>query len=311
MNDKREEAKTLPGSLNRLATTLHAVDRELATLDAARVSAEGGETARIEEARALLRRAILALAPESSAATAEETGPGKRRVKIKAESEIAGSSEAVRGPIKAGANSAKPAARGGRAGRRTPSNDIAERGSLLARLGAAAEAAVPPPATEDASTPVVTVGRAGADKSTSGTAERLAQLEAEIADLTERVTAAPSVGDEPVEKSWGPPETAAGDRPASDDAVGDNEDDDDAEITIIRADGAPVEPTAHAGRQSPRIFRESPPPLDEEEAEVEIRGSGVAQTGGLPGTIRVSARTTADVSGSSPRGKWRLFGGSS
>lgn len=332
MNDKREEADAPPGNLQRLAAALDAVDRELAEFNAAQASGKSGETARIEETRDLLRRAIHSLAPETPspgapAEAAAETGSGKRRVKIKAESGIATSSEAVGAvgtPSSSDPSTAKPAARVARARRRVAAAEKAARGSLIARLGAAAEATVPERAPERApehaneggSTPVVPAERAGTDKAISETAERLAQLEAEIADLTERVTATPAGGDEPAERSWGPPDTAAGARPNSAESVGDSDDDDDdAEITIIGADGAPVEATTRAGRQSPRIFRESPPSLDEEEAEVEIRGSGIALAGGRgadrPGTVRVSARTTAGVGGSGPRGKWRLFGGSS
>jgi hypothetical protein len=327
VNDKREEAETPPDNLQRLAAALDAVERELAGLNAAQTSGKSGETVRIEETRDLLRRAIHALAPENpSLAVPADTGPGKRRVKIKAESGIATSSEAVGAagaPSKSDASAAKPAAQVARARRRVAAAEKAARGSLIARLGAAAEAAesegapehAPEDANEGGSTPVVPAGRAGTDKAISGTAERLAQLEAEIADLTERVTATPAGEDEPAERSWRPPDTAAGDRLTSAGLVGESDDDDDAEITIIGADGAPVEATDRNGRQSPRIFRENPPPLAEEEAEVEIRGSGVAAAGGRgadrPGTVRVSARTTAGVGGSGPRGKWRLFGGSS
>ena len=313
VNDIREEAKTPPGNLLRLAAALDAVDRELAELDAA--SRDSGETARIEETRALLRRAIRALAPEPPADAAEDTGSGKRRVKIKAESEVAASSGAVGSPSKSDASTAKPAARGGRNGRRAETVEKVERESLIARLGAAAEATAAPRANDEASAPVVPTGRTGTDKTISGTAERLAQLEAEIADLTERVTATPTADDTPSRRHLAVTETAAGARPDALDMAGDDMDDDDAEITIIGADGARVEPTTHAGRQMPRVFRESPPSLHEEEAEVEIRRSGGAAAGvhrmDRPETIRVSARTTAGSAGSSPRGKWRLFGGSS
>ena len=330
MNDKREEAEAPSGNLQRLAAALDAVDRELAELNAAQASGNSGETARIKETRDLLRRAIQSLAPETPslgapAEATEETGSGKRRVKIKAESEIATSSEVVSAagtPSKSDDSTAKPAARVARAGRRVAAAEKAARGSLIARLGAAAEAAVPerPPvhSNEGGPTAVVPAGRAGTDKAISGTAERLAQLEAEIADLTERVTATPAADHASAEKAWDLPVSPASARPNPADTFGDmddDDDDDDAEITIIGADGAPVEATTQAGRQAPRIFREGAPPLDEEEAEVEIRGSGVAAAGGRgadrPGTVRVSASTTAGAGGRDPRGKWRLFGGSS
>src|SRR5690606_11214379 len=119
-------------------------------------------------------------------------GTAKRRVKIKAESEITAPSDGERAgtAAKSGA-SPRSTSRGSRstAGRRSANADKTPPG-LLARLGAAAE--IPPVAQAQSEPPAGPAGPVGSEDPLKATADRLAQLEAEIADLTEAVTASPA-----------------------------------------------------------------------------------------------------------------------
>lgn len=320
VNDRGEGTEAAPGSAQRVVADLEAVDKKLSL-----ASIGAGSTEEIEEARTLLRGAITALIRFASA----EPGTGKQRVEIKAESEVAATNvSAAAGastPAKPESSSAKPTARGARnqdgaRGRRPAPTEKVPAGSLIARLGAAVPEA-PPPASTDPERPATT-GAAKLNKSTtplSDTAERLAQLEAEIADLTEAVTATPS---RPVPNEAGAVASTATAVPAAvteaASTMKGNEpdfdsDDEDAEITITGPDGASPEPTANASRQTPRIFREGPPSY-EEEAEVEIHGSGTlpssARATERPGTVRVSARASMGGLKGGALGKWRLFRGS-
>ncbi|ODT17580.1 MAG: hypothetical protein ABS54_17300 [Hyphomicrobium sp. SCN 65-11] len=320
VNDRREGTEAAPGSAQRVIADLEAVDKKLVL-----ASTGAGSTAEIEVARTLLRGAITALTRFASA----ELGTGKQRVKIKAESEVAATdvsaAAGASAPAKPGSASTKPAARGARnqdgaRGRRPAPTEKVPAGSLIARLGAAVPEGLPP-ASADPERPAI-IEAAKPIKSAaplSDTAERLAQLEAEIADLTEAVTATPS---RPAPSEAGAVASTATAAPAAVTAAAStakgnepdfDSDDEDAEITITGPDGASPEPTANASRQSPRIFREGPPSY-EEEAEVEIHGSGPmpssARTTERPGTVRVSARTSMGGLKGGALGKWRLFRGS-
>ncbi|MBN9262253.1 MAG: hypothetical protein J0J14_15535 [Hyphomicrobium sp.] len=318
VNDRREGTEAAPGSAQRVIADLEAVDKKLAL-----ASTDAGSTAEVEEARALLRGAITALTRFASA----EPGTGKQRVKIKAESEVAATdvsaAAGASAPAKPGSASTKPAARGARnqdgaRGRRPASTEKVPAGSLIARLGAAVPEVPSPP--DPAPTAVIEAAKPIKSATPLGdTAERLAQLEAEIADLTEAVTATPS---RPAPNEAGAVASTATAAPAAvteaaSTAKGNepdfDSDDEDAEITITGPDGASPEPTANASRQTPRIFREGPPSY-EEEAEVEIHGSGPlpssARATERPGTVRVSARTSMGGLKGGALGKWRLFRGS-
>ncbi len=335
VNDKREGAEKTPSDVQRVVADLESADRKLTEHLAAHGESEGATT--IAEARSLLRAAIGTLKPPAPVDVGEEITSGKRRVKIKAESEVASASESAGAGMqaKSGAPVGKPGTRGtrnhegSRAGRRSASAEKVPNGSLLARLGAAGDAAASPPA--EAGPPVMAEPTPPkADTSGTATADRLAQLEAEIADLTEAVTAVhtapakapasrgntaqPRATDNPTAASPAPPEAQTPEAQADESDVG-SDDEDDAEITIIGANGAPSEPTSHAARLAPRIFRGGPPA--EEEAEVEIRGQGAAPSAGRSTeqakSVRISTRTSAGTSTGKggTLGKWRLFRSSS
>lgn len=323
MNDRRDGANSGPGGVARIVADLETVDRKLA-----RASGDAGGIAEVEEARALLRAAIDALARPATPEAGEDAGAGKRRVKIKAESEVAASDDTIRAdpPAKTGTSSPKAGARSGRspeaarAGRRPQPSEKEPNGSLIARLGAATTESVVPTTNAASPADVATPKPDKSSVSPGDTAERLAQLEAEIADLAEAVTATPARA---MARQAATATTSSTPEPAStvkaeEPGIG-SDDEEDAEITIIGADGAPAEPTASAGRQSPRIFREGSQSF-EEEAEVEIRGSGAAASAvsavsgarGTPhtGAVRVSARTSVGASRGGALGKWRIFRGS-
>lgn len=343
VNDKREGAEKTPGDVQRVVADLESADRKLTEHLAAHGESEGA--AAIVEARSLLRAAIGTLKPPAPVDVGEEITSGKRRVKIKAESEVASASESAgTGPqAKSGAPVGKSAARGtrnhegNRAGRRNASAEKVPNGSLLARLGAAGDAAASPPA--EAGPPVMAepAPPPKADTPVTATADRLAQLEAEIADLTEAVTTVhtapakaptlrgntrgnmgqPRATDHASAASQATspasPEAQTPEAQADESDVG-SDDEDDAEITIIGANGTPSEPTSHAARLAPRIFRGGPPL--EEEAEVEIRGHGAAPSAGRSTeqakSVRISTRTSAgtNTGKGGALGKWRLFRGS-
>ncbi|MFN3745844.1 MAG: hypothetical protein ACK4TL_14165 [Hyphomicrobiaceae bacterium] len=330
MNDRRESAETANGSIPRIIAALEAADRKLA--EHLSGDSKTNAAALIADVRLLLRSAMTALTASSSMEAGEDPSPAKRRVKIKAEGAVAPSNEtarAVGASAKSGAVPAKSAARsargqdGPRAARRAAAAEKAAAGSLLARLGAATEIAGVPPAQAEpppasGAAPVVKT-----DLPVNDAVARLARLEAEIADLTEAVTAVPAVPASASPSSAGsaqpaldetrtagsPPASAAPDTPD----VG-TEDDEDAEITIIGADGAPKEPAPYSARQTSRTFREGPPRLEEEEAEVEIRGQIPAPAAGRgaarSGPVRISARTGPGARPGGALGKWRLFRGS-
>ncbi len=340
VNDKREGAEKTPSDVQRVVADLESADRKLTEHLAAHGESEGATT--IAEARSLLRAAIGTLKPPAPVDVGKELTSGTRRVKIKAESEVASVSESAGASTqaKSGAPVGKSGARGtrnhegNRAGRRSASAEKVPNGSLLARLGAAGDAAASPPA--EAGPPVMAepAPPPKADTPITATADRLAQLEAEIADLTEAVTAvhtAPakasaSRGNTAQPRATGhaspasqatspaPPESQTSEAQGDESDVG-SDDEDDAEITIIGANGAPSEPTSHAARLAPRIFRGGPPA--EEEAEVEIRGQGAAPSAGRSTeqakSVRISTRTSAGTSTGKggALGKWRLFRSSS
>jgi len=320
VNDRREGTEAAPGSVQRIVVDLEAIDRKLA-----HASGEAGGIAEIDEARTLLRTAIEALARTVPVDAGEDTGAVKRRVKIKAESEIAAPSDATveKPAAKAVASAGKSSARGARAqesargGRRQVPTEKTANGSLLARLGAAAteagtEAASAQPAVAETGKPPNT------NPLLESTADRLAQLEAEIADLTEAVTSAPTRRPAPEPAADAAPATLpSSDVPEAKPTAlssdsGPEEDDEEAEITIVGANGGSAEPVGNAARHAPRIFREGPPAQEEEEAEVVIRGSSAAPSGSRgterQGTVRVSARPGA--SKGAALGKWRIFRGS-
>src|SRR5690606_37855881 len=78
---------------------------------------------------------------------------------------------------------------GARSGRRSASVEKVPNGSLLARLGAAGDTVASPPAEAGPFATAEPAPPVKADTPITATADRLAQLEAEIADLTEAVTA--------------------------------------------------------------------------------------------------------------------------
>ena len=295
VTDKREGPEAAPDTIQRIIADLENVDKRFAELLAA-PGAPAGDAG--EKARALLRSAIETLKPAAQPEAGEEAGPIKRRVKIKAESEIAAPGDGERaGTAAKSGTSGKSSSRGGRStSARRAANANKTPSGLLARLGAATEA--PPPAQAQAEPPADPAPTPKAGDTLKATADRLAQLEAEIADLTEAVTAVPT-------SQRNAASAARPDTPAAEPSRADDEDDGgDAEITIVGADGAPAVPASRATREAPRIFRDGPMP-DEEEAEVEIKGDGAAALR-RRGTDRVSL--TADKRGS--LAKWRIFRGS-
>jgi hypothetical protein len=312
VDDKREGTGTAPDSVQRIIADLEAIDGRLASHRAAHPAP--ASTLPIDKTRVLLRDAIKALAPAASSETGEEAGSTKRRVKIKAESGIAPPEEGADAKdASKPTGSAKSAARGkdgARNGRRPATTDKTPTVSLIARLGAATENTAPPqaPPPTQAAPPAEISTPVTAGDSLKATADRLAQLEAEIADLTEAVTAAPTK----TADDAAPPNEAAGGTVGRLDpsGVGDDQED-DAEFTIVAAHGAPRESATRAARHSPRILRDEPLP-EEEEAEVEIRGSDVAATvRGRPTGTRSTTRARESMAKGGQLGKWRIFRGSS
>jgi hypothetical protein len=311
VDDKREGTGTAPDSVQRIIADLEAIDGRLASYRAAHPAPTS--TLPIDKTRVLLRDAITALAPAVSSETGEEASSTKRRVKIKAESEIATQEEGADAKdASKSTGSAKSAARGkggARNGRHPATTEKTPTVSLIARLGAATEITAPPQAppptqatpTAEISSPVA------AEDSLKATADRLAQLEAEIADLAEAVTAAPTK----TADDAAPPNEPAGETVVRlDPSSADDDPDDDAEITIVAANGAPRESATRAARHSPRVFRDEPLP-EEEEAEVEIRGSDVAATvRGRPASTRGNTRPREGMAKNGALGKWRIFRGS-
>jgi hypothetical protein len=315
VNDKREGTGSTPDSVQQIIAAIESIDRKITEHLAA--NSVGDSAASIGKARALLREAIGILTPAAPSEAGEEAGPTKRRVKIKAESEIAPPSENARSTASKGAASrAKSAPRGNRAPE-AANGEKAANGSLLARLGAAAETSPPAPTPVEPTTAEV-APPPKANDALDATAQRLAQLEAEIADLTEAVTATPTrPGLSPTAKfaeseherpvapaaSARAPEMTTGGLSDQSDVPG--EDDEIAEITIIGADGAPSAPTSRAERYAPRIFREGPSAA-EEEAEVEIHG----QSSSRPARRGSDGHKAHPAEKNDTRGKWRLFRGS-
>jgi hypothetical protein len=258
----------------------------------------------------LLRSAIEALKTITLPEANEEAGTTKRRVKIKAESEIAVPSSGERaGPAAKSNASTKPAPRGSRGttGRKSANADKTPPG-LLARLGAAAETLpVAQVQAEPQADPATSIKAADPLKAT---ADRLAQLEAEIADLTEAVTAVPTrpAAARPAHEGTSSAGASPGeaDRQATEEA----DDGDDAEITIVGADGVPIAPMRRTEREAPRIFKDGPMP-GEEEAEVEIKGDGATslrrRATDRPGSGHDNARRSDNGRSRGSLGKWRIF----
>lgn len=317
VNDKREGTETAPDSVQRIIADLESIDRRLGEILAAQdapAADVGGK------AHTLLRSAIEALTPATPPEANEETGTAKRRVKIKAESEITAPADGERAAaaIRAGAP-AKSGSRGSRsaAARRAANADKTPPG-LLARLGAAETPPVVQAAEEpsaDSAAPVI------AEDPLKATADRLAQLEAEIADLTEAVTAVPTrpaATARPIRRGTEPEQrdealsASAPSNGSNEQAAEDTGDGEDAEITIIGADGARIAPTRSTTREAPRVFREGPMP-DEEEAEVEIKGDAVPslRRGANRAGVDHDIRRRSDGGGArAGLGKWRIFRGS-
>jgi hypothetical protein len=318
VTDNHEGTETAPDSVRRIIADLEVIERRLGELLAARDAPASDASGK---ARALLRSAIEALTPAAPPETSEEAGTAKRRVKIKAESEIAAPASGERAGT-AAKSPAKSPSRGSRsaAARRSANTDKASPG-LLARLGAAAEA--PPveqaPAVDLPAGPAVPVKT---EDTLKATADRLAQLEAEIADLTEAATAVPTrpaatapssrrgPGPDHLEEAQSAAAPSADQARQTDVEAGDGE---NAEITIVGADRAPVARAGRSAREAPRIFKDGAMP-DEEEAEVEIKGDGASslrhrgtdRAGNGRDSTRRSDRRGQGVS----IGKWRIFRGS-
>lgn len=309
MSDKREGTETAPDSVQRVIADLEIIDRRLGELLAARGAPDADSRGK---ARTLLRSAIEALAPAAHSEASEDVVTGKRRVKIKAESEVAPPSDTGRE-----GTAAKPGAaaksRGGRgnAGRRPANAEKAPPG-LLARLGAAVET---PPGVQASTEPAAAAPKdVEAGDSLKATADRLAQLEAEIADLTEAVTGVPTrqAAAAPEQHHEVRPDTAPpGEAGGQADAYTD--DGEDAEITIIGVNGAQHPAARSAAREAPRVFRDGPFP-DEDEAEVEIRGDGAAshrrRVADRAGTGHELTRRSESSGGRGALAKWRIFRGS-
>lgn len=324
MNDKREGPGPAPDSVQHIIAAIEAIDRKLTEH-----LAENGvpdSAAALEKARGHLREAIGILTLSTPLEAGEEAGPTKRRVKIKAESEIASPSEGPPAAAAKGGASRPKSTRsskapvGARNGSETANTEKVPNGSLLARLGAATETSSPAPTpAETTNEPTAASATPPKPENTAdATAQRLALLEAEIADLTEAVTAAPTRSAsltptarfaEPEPERAVAPAAAArtSEKPTS--ALPDQdmsgEDDEIAEITIIGADGAPSAPASRAERYAPRIFREGPSNA-EEEAEVEIRG----QSSNRPARRGSDGHKSHPAEKNDARGKWRLFRGS-
>ncbi len=320
MNDKREGTGSAPDSVQHIIAAIESIDRKLA---------ENGvpdSAAAIEKARAHLREAIGILTLSTPLETGEDAGPTKRRVKIKAESEIASPSESPPAAAAKGPASRAKSTRGSRAPEAArngsdPANaEKVPNGSLLARLGAAAETnpPAPTPAETTAEPTAASAPPPKPENTADATAQRLALLEAEIADLTEAVTATPTrpasltpaarFAEPEPERAVAPAASARASETAAS-ALSDQdvpgEDDEIAEITIIGADGAPSAPASRAERYAPRVFREGPSTA-EEEAEVEIRG----QSSNRPARRGSDDHKSHPAEKNDARGKWRLFRGS-
>ena len=320
MNDKHEATVSAPESVQQIIAAIEAIDGKLSEHLAANGAPDNA--ASVEKARALLREAIGILTPAVPSDAGGEAGSAKKRVKIKAESEIASASESPRSTAaKGGTSRAKPppgnrASDAAQTDREPANGEKASNGSLLARLGAAAQTSPPP------STPVEPAAEsappAQPENAVDVTAQRLAQLEAEIADLTEAVTATPARPvslpatarlAEPEQKRAAVPTASEMVTSALSDQDIPSEDDEIAEITIIGADGAPSAPANRAERHAPRIFREGPS-MAEEEAEVEIRGTSANRPARRSFDSASSAHKSPAGEKSEARGKWRLFRGS-
>jgi len=309
--DDKPETATTPDSVQRIIADLEAIDGRLASYRAAHPAP--ASTLPIDKTRVLIRDAIKALTSAASPEAGEDAGSIKRRVKIKAESEVATQEEGADAKdASKSAGSGKSTSRskdGARNGRRPATTEKTPTVSLIARLGAATEIAEPSQASppNQAAPPSETPTPVTAEDTLKATADRLAQLEAEIADLTETVTAAPT---KTAEDAASRNESAGGTVVRLDPSSANDDPEDDAEITIIAANGAPRESATRAARQSPRVFREEPLP-EEEEAEVEIRGSDIAATvRGRPTSARGSTRAREGTAKNGALGKWRIFRGS-
>lgn len=309
--DDKPETATTPDSVQRIIADLEAIDGRLASYRAAHPAP--ASTLPIDKTRVLIRDAMRALAPAASPETGEEASSTKRRVKIKAESEIAAQEEGADAKdASKSAGSAKSTSRGNkdgaRNGRRPAATEKTPTVSLIARLGAATEITAPPqaPPPTQAVPPAEISSLATGEDSLKATADRLAQLEAEIADLTEAVTAAPA---KTAEDAASRNEPVGGTVVRLDPSNADDDPEDDAEITIVAANGAPRESATRAARHSPRVFRDEPLP-EEEEAEVEIRGSDVAATVRGRASTRGSTRPREGMAKNGALGKWRIFRGS-
>ena len=320
MNDKHEATVSAPESVQQIIAAIEAIDGKLSEHLAANGAPDGAAT--VEKARALLREAIGILIPIAPSDAGAEAGSAKKRVKIKAESEIASASERQRSTAaKGGTSRAKPP-RGNRASDaaqtdREPANgEKASNGSLLARLGAAAQTS-PQPSTP-VEPPAESAPPAQPENAVDVTAQRLAQLEAEIADLTEAVTATPTRPAslpttarpaEPEQKRATAPAPSEMATSASSEQDMPGEEDEIAEITIIGADGASSVPASRAERHAPRIFREGPS-MAEEEAEVEIRGTSANRPTRRSSESAAGAPKSPAGEKNNGRSKWRLFRGS-
>lgn len=301
-SDKRESAGAAPERLFAIIAELEAIERKLA----GRATASGAlELGSIENARTRIREAIVALVPLATEESSEAANSAKRRAKSKAEG--------------------TPAKSGARGGRKQPAAEAPPVPSLLARLGAVGQATSEPlaeskPKAESGALPDSTKSAptdTSPDRPQSSpmnTAERLAQLEAEIADLTQAVTASPTKSGGTASRSASAGTAPAGPAsalvlPAATPEGLDlpSDDDEDAEIVIVGAAGAPAGGRMRAGRNVPRILAEASA-ADDEVAEVQIRGQDSARAGRLTHAPD-GARTGGEV-GKGASGRWRLFRGS-
>ena len=321
---------------------LKAIDARLTALAAAKspIESDGVDlTDKIRESQKLVRAAIVLLSGASASGlsprdTPDQTPGTKRRVKVKAASETTTAGASARtetpgpsAPASSAASATKPGSRGGARTRiataaPAPPAKISP-GSLLARLGAAtAETVARDLDTSGSSASSSPAALDPIDPATLDAAARLARLEAEIDNLTEASITGnrskPVAADAPPPTSTTKsaevgtlPAVAVIPAPAKDGRSGESDDEDDAEIVIVTADGTTAGKTGHGtaeSRQRPRVFRDAP--ADEDDAEVQIVQRSVDGRETRLSLTPENARAKSGATKPASPGKWRLFRGS-
>lgn len=319
---------------------LKAIDARLTALAAAKspIESDGVDlTDKIRESQGLVRAAIGLLSGASTSGlsprdTADQTPGTKRRVKVKAASETTAAGASARaetpGPSApaSSAASTKAGPRGGTRARGTTAPPVAPAkvspNSLLARLGAATTEAVARnldiTGPRASSLPAM---RDPVDPTTLDAAARLARLEAEIDSLTEASITGnrskPVAADAPPPTSTTKsaevetlPAVAVIPAPAKDDRAGDSDDEDDAEIVIVTADGTMSGKAGHGAAESRQRPRVRDTPADEDDAEVQIVQPSVDGRETRLSLTPENARAKSGATRRASPAKWRLFRGS-